>query len=580
MSIAADAGGTGTGNSSTRNLLLTIKREINVLSSFNHPNIIRLLGYSLGGEHGDPSNMCLVYAFAAYGGLHKVLAADTNATALTWRHRLQVAPGVVKGLSYMHNRDTGRPAYHRDIKAANIALTESFAPKIIDCGLAKYVPEDISNVGMSIRTGTGGGRFGTIGYICPKYNQKADMLYDAKCEIYSFGILLLEIITGRIQNHPDLLDDLLDEERIVPDVRAGQWPVDTAKQLIQLAADCIEKYHKRLSNMLSVLRTLKNIEELHPRSALEASMLQAQDEVAAEVQQLRLHRDIVERRELALRGAEHTCCVCMDTFPLSQGVLCAGSGDPEHGNHFFCNSDLNDMISSQCSDINTFVRFGCKVVCCVCLATPVAVGEPQVQTEIDLSVLGAHASKEALVQFVVANRTAVEDLSERRRVAESALARERHADELQALRDSMLLDREVKLASSVQRHRLRIIDDILTLKCPHCSVAMLDFDGCFSVEHRSDGAQQQGCGRHFCGWCLNPFEGSGACHAHVKMCARAPARNRGSYHGSKEEFHQVQSETRRLRVLDYLQRNVSTDEEKQRLCQALVRDLTDLAIVL
>ena len=124
---------------------------------------------------------------------------------------------MAKGLSYMHNRDPDRPAFHRDIKAANVALTEAFVSKIIDCGLAKYVPESSAG-GKSLNIATGA-LVGTKGYICPKYCQSARMAYNAKCEVFSFGILLLELVSGHLQgSQQDAdgeeigLEEMLDEE--------------------------------------------------------------------------------------------------------------------------------------------------------------------------------------------------------------------------------------------------------------------------------------------------------------------------------------------------------------------------------
>ena len=604
VSLAAeDADSVDLKRRNTKSLMQAVAREINILSSFRHPNIIRLIGYCLPSEQernisaragtgtgsgdGGLSKTSLVYEYACRGGLHKVLAEESSAAELTWHYRVRVALGVAKGLSYMHYRDAGRPAYHRDIKAANIALTQSFVPKIIDCGLAKYIPEQgaVAAAGalMSINTATGA-RFGTVGYMCPKYSKKSDMPYDAKCEVFSFGIVLLELLTGNMQNRPDLLDDLLDEgeENIVPDVRAGDWPLDTVQHMLALAAECIAPYGKRRDSMRSIAQALGVIDALHPVSSLESSLLKSHTLLAEEVERLRLQRDVDDHCRIAEQEKVFECCVCYDEFVLSKGVLCSGHSSNGGGveQHFFCNSDLSDMVCSQCSDMGNFVRFGCKSVCCMCLAIPVPLGEPQVQSEFNIETLGAHATAEALGAFLLANRRAVEELSERKRVAELERAREQHADELQALREKLIEDKAVKLEASSQRHRLRIVNDILTLKCPHCEVAMFDFDGCFAVEHRADGngPMQQGCGRYFCGWCLAPFEGSQACHAHVKICDSAPARHKGSYYGRMTDFNTVQAETRKKKVLQYLLQHVPEEDTKAKVREILARDLADLNI--
>ena len=120
------------------------KREVSVLSDFRHPNIIRLLAYSIPPARADIPRLpiCLVYELGANGGLNTNLRIDARASFLMWPVRLRIALEVSSALNYLHCRVQGRPAYHRDVKSANIVLTESLEAKLIDCGLAKYIPDD------------------------------------------------------------------------------------------------------------------------------------------------------------------------------------------------------------------------------------------------------------------------------------------------------------------------------------------------------------------------------------------------------------------------------------------------------
>jgi len=457
----------------------------------HHPNIIRLVGFTLPPPtpSGQPrlddaqgaKKTCLVYEFAARGGVQNVLKDNVQAAELTWFHRVKIALGVAKGLAYMHHRDHARPAFHRDIKAANIALTNGLVPKIIDCGLAKYVPEHDANsskVGASIHTMTGA-RFGTIGYMCEKYCKRADMNFDSKCEIFSVGIFLLELFSGQLQgsntdcNLEDMLDD--DEEPLLPDARAGQWPTEAARQFLVLASECVVKHAKRRSDMRSVVQTLSRVVGLHQTSALESSLLRTQEQLVAENERLVLQQDVAERLS---QESTHTCVVCVRTFPHSGGVMCA-----KQPAHFLCAEDFSDMIISQCSDMGQFIKVGCHIVCPMCLAVPVPRGEVQLETHLTLSTLKTHASEESFACFMAACLRADRDLEDRKVGAERARDQERHMDELQALRNELLVD---KVAASAQRHRHRIINDILTLKCPHCSVAVFNFTACFAVQHTAD----------------------------------------------------------------------------------------------
>mmetsp|Transcript_9156 Transcript_9156/g.13804 ORF Transcript_9156/g.13804 Transcript_9156/m.13804 type:complete len:890 (-) Transcript_9156:83-2752(-) len=574
------------GDRSKNRMLESASREINILSTFNHPNIIRLLGYTLPAVDVLPAqglnNICLVYEYASRGGLHNVLKDDTQASELPWFQRVKIALGVAKGLAYMHHRDANRPAFHRDIKAANIALTSGLTPKIIDCGLAKYMPEKETNMKgpTSIHSMTGA-RFGTVGYMCEKYCKRAEMLFDAKCEIFSFGIVLLELYCGEIQgsNSELNLEEMLDDEddMISADQRAGSWPEEAASLYLELASECVAKYSKRRSNMRSVVQSLSRILALHQVSTLESSLLQLRDQLTAKNELLSLKLDVADRLSLE---SMHNCIVCFNTYPLSKGVMCPRENVEDLNEcHFFCDEDFSDMISSQSSDIGQFIKFGCKIVCPMCLAVPVPQGEVQVQTQLPLS---AHATEEALSSYIEACRRADRDLEDRKNAVERARDQERHMDEMQALREEMMENKTAKLAASAERHRQRIINDILTLKCPHCGLTVFDFDACFAVQHSPDAMRGhgQGCSRYFCGWCLAPSEGSAACHSHVKVCPAAPAQRRGSWNGNMDEFNVVHGQRRRAAVLQYLADRVPNLEEKTAVYHAIAGDLNDLNIYL
>ena len=127
-----------------RDPLSVAKKEVLVLSDFKHPNIIRLLGYCIYSSDAQAtvSPICLVYELAANQDLAVNLRNDGRSSRLTWALRLRIALEVASALSYLHSRWKDRPAFHRDVKSANIALTASLEAKLIDCGLAKYIPKD------------------------------------------------------------------------------------------------------------------------------------------------------------------------------------------------------------------------------------------------------------------------------------------------------------------------------------------------------------------------------------------------------------------------------------------------------
>ena len=144
-----------------------VRREINVLRSFHHPNIIRLLGFSMPLERAaaqGSDTLCLLYEYAARGGLDKMLKDDGSARLLTWQLRLRIMLQIATALNYMHKRFAS-PAYHRDVKSANVVITDDFIAKLIDCGLSKYAPEHGADPGFSVAATMRDMRFGIAQYV-------------------------------------------------------------------------------------------------------------------------------------------------------------------------------------------------------------------------------------------------------------------------------------------------------------------------------------------------------------------------------------------------------------------------------
>ncbi|KAJ8765675.1 hypothetical protein K2173_014797 [Erythroxylum novogranatense] len=153
--------------------------ELGIIAHVNHPNAAKLLGFSIeGGLH-------LVLEYLPQGSLASVLYGEEE--CLDWKKRFKVATGIAEGLKYLHH-DCPRRIIHRDIKASNILLTEEFEAQISDFGLAKWLPDNwIHHTVYPIE--------GTFGYLAPEYFMNG--IVDEKTDVFAFGVLLLEIITGR-----------------------------------------------------------------------------------------------------------------------------------------------------------------------------------------------------------------------------------------------------------------------------------------------------------------------------------------------------------------------------------------------
>jgi len=119
-------------------LVASFRREILVLSRFRHPNVVRLIGFSEPcPERKEPP--CLVYELLALGSLSIQLRDDAKAALLPWQCRVDILLQISTAINYLHCHNLGYPAYHRDIKADNIALSVDYTAKLIDCGYVPYL---------------------------------------------------------------------------------------------------------------------------------------------------------------------------------------------------------------------------------------------------------------------------------------------------------------------------------------------------------------------------------------------------------------------------------------------------------
>ncbi|XAR73586.1 Non-specific serine/threonine protein kinase [Bertholletia excelsa] len=154
--------------------------EVRLISNVCHRNVIRLLGCCSTGPQ-----LLLVYDYMANGSLDKFLYGESRGT-LNWKQRFDIIFSTARGLAYLHDQFHVR-IIHRDIKSSNILLDDEFQPKIADFGLARLLPEDRSHLSTKFA--------GTLGYIAPEYAIHGQL--SEKADTYSFGIVVLEIVSGR-----------------------------------------------------------------------------------------------------------------------------------------------------------------------------------------------------------------------------------------------------------------------------------------------------------------------------------------------------------------------------------------------
>ncbi|KAL6967414.1 putative serine/threonine-protein kinase pbl5, variant 2 [Sarracenia purpurea var. burkii] len=215
--------------------------EVLTLSLADHPNLVKLIGYCAEGDQ-----RLLVYEYMPLGSLEDHLhGRRPNRKRLDWNARMKIAAGAAKGLEYLHDK-MKPPVIYRDLKCSNILLDEGYHPKLSDFGLAKVGPVgDKTHVSTRV--------MGTYGYCAPDYAMTGQLTF--KSDIYSFGVVLLEIITGRkaIDNTRSAAEQNLvawarpqfKDRRKFPHMAdpalEGQYPMRGLYQALAIAAMCVQE---------------------------------------------------------------------------------------------------------------------------------------------------------------------------------------------------------------------------------------------------------------------------------------------------------------------------------------------------
>ncbi|KAL5847372.1 hypothetical protein ACOSQ3_010896 [Xanthoceras sorbifolium] len=175
------------------------KVEVEAIGRVRHKNLVRLLGYCAEGAH-----RMLVYEYVDNGNLEQWLHGDVGpCSPLTWEVRMNIILGTAKGLTYLHEGLEPK-VVHRDIKSSNILLDKQWNPKVSDFGLAKLLGSERSYVTTRV--------MGTFGYVAPEYASTG--MLNERSDVYSFGILIMEIISGR---------NPVDYSRLPGEVNLVEW---------------------------------------------------------------------------------------------------------------------------------------------------------------------------------------------------------------------------------------------------------------------------------------------------------------------------------------------------------------------
>ncbi|XP_020394539.1 proline-rich receptor-like protein kinase PERK1 isoform X1 [Zea mays] len=231
--------------------------EVEIISRVHHKHLVSLVGYCISG-----GKRLLVYEFVPNNTLEFHLHGNDRPT-MEWPTRLKIALGAAKGLAYLHE-DCHPKIIHRDIKASNILLDFKFEAMVADFGLAKFTTDNNTHVSTRV--------MGTFGYLAPEYAASGKLT--EKSDVFSFGVMLLELITGRrpIDTTQTYMDDSLvdwarpllmraledGEYDALVDPRLGKdFNPNEMARMIACAAACVRHSARRRPRMSQVVRALE-----------------------------------------------------------------------------------------------------------------------------------------------------------------------------------------------------------------------------------------------------------------------------------------------------------------------------------